>query len=203
MPTENSGGTAAARSILGTLELFMTNGIQGQLLHCFRPLPGIHLRSLPGLRSSSLLATRFSPNAWSWPPAQDTIQIREFHLPSQAFPFELIADFLHCDPLRRVRCGTAERRPLAFCHPGSGPANPSKNGCNWVGTTGTGIAALEGTPFVLGQSAPDSGVLAGFHGPAQTGLNHLAATADSLGFLCLDKGGTGVPDWEEQLGVQA
>src|SRR5450631_1135208 len=44
MPTEDSGGTAAARSILRTLELFMTNGIQGQFLHGFRPLRSCTLR---------------------------------------------------------------------------------------------------------------------------------------------------------------
>src|SRR5664280_1100744 len=76
-----------------------------------------------------------------------------------------------------------------------------KSVCYWVGTTGTGIAAFERTPLVLGQSTPDSGVLAGLNSPAQTVLSDLTATADGLGFLCLDERGAGVPDGEEQLGV--
>src|SRR5664279_2009830 len=69
------------------------------------------------------------------------------------------------------------------------------------GSTGTGIAAFEGTPLVLGQSTPDSGVLAGLNSPAQTVLNDFTATADGLGFLCLDERGAGVPDGEEQFGI--
>src|ERR1019366_5119982 len=43
----------------------------------------------------------------------------------------------------------------------SGPANPSKKGCNWAGPTVPGISAFEGSAFVFGKSAPDPGVLAG------------------------------------------
>ena len=32
----------------------------------------------------------------------------------------------------------------------SGPANPSKKGCNWAGPTGPGISAFEGSAFVFG-----------------------------------------------------
>jgi hypothetical protein len=39
--------------------------------------------------------------------------------------------------------------------------------------TDSGVAACEGSPFVLGQSAPDSGVLTGLNSPFQAGLNHL------------------------------
>ena len=69
------------------------------------------------------------------------------------------------------------------------------------GSTGTGIAAFEGTPLVLGQSTPDSGVLAGLNSPAQTVLSDLTATADGFGLFDLAKRGAGVPDGEEQLGV--
>ena len=54
-------------------------------------------------------------------------------------------------------------------------------GRNGVGTTGTGITASERTPFVHGQSTPDACVLARLHGPAQTRLHDLAATADDPG----------------------
>ena len=66
---------------------------------------------------------------------------------------------------------------------------------------GRGVATFQGTPLVIGQCAPDSGVLAGLHGPIQTVVNDLAASADDLRLLDLEKGGAGVPDWEEQLGV--
>jgi len=131
----------------------------------------------------------------------DTIQIREFDLPNWADRAH--RGFPHCDPLRRLLGGRRIAVLWPSATPGSGPANPSKNGCNWVGTTGTDIAAFEGTPFILGQSAPDPGALAGLHGPTQTGLNNLAPTADGLGFLYLDKRGAGVPDREEQLGVHS
>ena len=66
---------------------------------------------------------------------------------------------------------------------------------------GAGSSAFQGAPFVLGQSTPDSGVLAGLDSPFQAGLNHLAATADGFCFFYLEKRGAGVPDREEQLGV--
>ena len=58
--------------------------------------------------------------------------------------------------------------------------------CYWVGTTGTGIAAFERTPLVLGQSTPDSGVLAGLNSPAQTVLSNLTSTAHGLDFFRLE-----------------
>jgi len=79
--------------------------------------------------------------------------------------------------------------------------NPSKADCNWGGTTGTGDATFEGTPLVIGQSAPDPGVLAGIHGPAQAGLNDLTSPTDSLGFFDLAKSRTCVSDRKEELGI--
>ena len=66
---------------------------------------------------------------------------------------------------------------------------------------GTGLAALDGSTFVRGLSAPDPIVLAGLNGPTQAGLNNLTATADNLGFFYLEKRGAGVADREEQFGV--
>jgi hypothetical protein len=66
---------------------------------------------------------------------------------------------------------------------------------------GPGIASFECASFILGQTAPYSGVLTGLDGPFQAGLNHLAPTAYSLGFLDLEEGRPGVPNREEQLGV--
>ena len=57
--------------------------------------------------------------------------------------------------------------------------------------------------FILGQSAPHPTVFAGLVGPCQTGLGDLTATADDSCLFDLDKGGVGVADREEQLGVQA
>src|SRR5665648_338653 len=83
----------------------------------------------------------------------------------------------------------------------SRPTSPSRTGVSSPGATGPGIATFQGAPFVLGQSAPDSGILAGLDGPFQTGLNDLAATADGFRFFYLEKRGSGVPDREEQFGV--
>src|ERR1019366_10461415 len=55
--------------------------------------------------------------------------------------------------------------------------------------------------FVVGQSAPDSGVLAGLHGPFQAVPSDLAATADGLCLFDLEKRRAGVADREEQLGA--
>jgi len=77
----------------------------------------------------------------------------------------------------------------------------SRDTAGSTGPSGAGIAALEGTPFVFGQTTPDAGVLAGLDGPFQAGLNHLAATAHCLRLLDLEKCRASVPDGEEQLWV--
>ena len=71
--------------------------------------------------------------------------------------------------------------PGPSANPGSSPTNPSKEGRNRASATVSDVAAFEGSPFVLGQSVPDSGVLTGLNSPFQAGLNHLASTADGLG----------------------
>jgi hypothetical protein len=83
----------------------------------------------------------------------------------------------------------------------SGPANPSTKGRNPTGTMGAGISAFQGVPFVLGQSAPDSCVLAGVDGPTQAGLHDLTATADNSCLFELVKRWVGVSYREEQLRV--
>jgi hypothetical protein len=64
-----------------------------------------------------------------------------------------------------------------------------------------GISAFQGVPFVLGQSAPDSCVLAGVDGPTQAGLHDLTATADNSCLFELVKRWVGVSYREEQLRV--
>jgi hypothetical protein len=66
---------------------------------------------------------------------------------------------------------------------------------------GAGISAFQGVPFVLGQSAPDSCVLAGVDGPTQAGLHDLTATADNSCLFDLVKRWVGVSYREEQLRV--
>ena len=87
-------------------------------------------------------------------------------------------------------------------HPHSRSSGSVKTVCRWVGATGPGIPASEGTSFICGQSTPDTVFLAGIHGPAQTVINDLTATADGPGFLCLDERRAGAPNGEEQFGVQ-
>jgi hypothetical protein len=80
-------------------------------------------------------------------------------------------------------------------------SNPSKAWCQRLRTTGPGIAAFDGTPFIVGLSAPDSVLLAGLHRPVQAGLGDFAAVADSSCLFDLEKCRAGIPDGEEQLGV--
>ena len=49
-----------------------------------------------------------------------------------------------------------------------------------------GSAALEGAALVFAHAAPDAGVLAGFEGPLEAGVNNRAAAANALGFLDLE-----------------
>ena len=79
------------------------------------------------------------------------------------------------------------------------PLNRSRGGSGHPGA-GAGVAALEGAALVLGEAAPDAGVLTGLQRPREAGLDDLAATADRLGLLDLDQRRAGVPDREEQLG---
>src|SRR5471032_3497608 len=70
-----------------------------------------------------------------------------------------------------------------------------------AGSTSPSVAALESASLVLRQPAPDAGVLTGLQRPFQAGVDYLAATADRFGLVDLRKGGTRVPDREEQLRV--
>lgn len=71
-------------------------------------------------------------------------------------------------------------------------------GCS-AGAMGAGVSAFQSPAFVLGQSALDPRVVAGLHGPAQTGHHDLTATADDFGLFGLENRGVAVPDREEQL----
>jgi hypothetical protein len=62
-------------------------------------------------------------------------------------------------------------------------------------------AALQGAALVLAHGAPHTGVLAGAESPLEARLGHRAAAAYLLGFFDLYKGGAGIADREEQLGV--
>src|ERR1035437_8093729 len=76
-------------------------------------------------------------------------------------------------------------------------------GVGSAGATGGGVAAFEGAALLLGQAAPDPGLLSGLKSPFQAGRGDLTATAYGLGFFCLDECGASVPVREEQLGVLA
>src|SRR5512144_581177 len=81
-----------------------------------------------------------------------------------------------------------------------GPVGPSGTACS-AGAAGPGVAALESAALVLGEPAPDPGVLSGLQRPAKAGVHDVATTADDLGLLDLQQRRPGVPDREEQLRV--
>jgi hypothetical protein len=62
---------------------------------------------------------------------------------------------------------------------------------------GAGCATLEGAALVLAHAAPNPGILAGLECPLQAGVDDGASTADTLGFLDLQEGRTGVSYGEE------
>jgi len=74
------------------------------------------------------------------------------------------------------------------------------SGCS-AGAMGSGVSAFQSAAFVLGQSAPHPCVMAGLHGPAQTGRHDLTATADDFGLFGLENRGVAIPDRKEQLRV--
>src|SRR5207237_5694483 len=59
----------------------------------------------------------------------------------------------------------------------------------------------EGPALVLGEPAPHPGLLAGLHRPFQAFQADLAGEADGLRGLDLQRGRTGGPNGEEQLGI--
>src|SRR5258708_25266156 len=61
--------------------------------------------------------------------------------------------------------------------------------------------ALEGTPFVLAQSAPDARVLPALECPLQARLHNGTAPAYLFGLVDLEQRGTRVPNREEQLRI--
>ena len=67
--------------------------------------------------------------------------------------------------------------------------------------TCTHRAPLERAPLVFAQTAPNAVVLIGVERAFQTRVNHLAGTANGLGFFDLLIGGTGVADREKQFRI--
>src|SRR5689334_8506819 len=61
--------------------------------------------------------------------------------------------------------------------------------------------ALDRAPLVLGQAAPNAGVLVAVECPAQAGFDRLAAAANGLGLVDLQQGRAGGAYWEEQLRI--
>ena len=57
-----------------------------------------------------------------------------------------------------------------------------------AGAASASVAALESATLVLGQAAPDAGVLTGLQRPLQAGVDDLAASADRLGLFDLRAG---------------
>ena len=111
----------------------------------------------------------------------------DLSLPSRARPVELIAELLQRHPFHRfLHC--CNRAHLA-------------KGVTELAGAGAGIAAFEGTAFVLRQAAPHAKILPRLDGPHKAGLNHLTATANSLRLLDLQESGAGVPNREEQLRI--
>src|SRR6478609_4444147 len=66
---------------------------------------------------------------------------------------------------------------------------------------GAGGAALEGAALVLGQTTPHTRVLTGLECVLEADLGDGAASADRLRLLDLIDSRTGVPNGEEQFGV--
>ena len=96
----------------------------------------------------------------------------------------------------RSRGRSVARSGPCACGP-SGGRGPRSGGAD----PGAGGAALQGAALVLGQAAPDAGVLAGAQGPLEAGLHDRAATAHGLGLLDLDDRRARRPDREEELRV--
>ena len=55
--------------------------------------------------------------------------------------------------------------------------------------------------FLFGEASPDADVLPGGKCPIQTPRPHAAVIADLFGRFDLLQGGSGRPDWEENVGI--
>ncbi|GMA85981.1 hypothetical protein GCM10025868_12310 [Angustibacter aerolatus] len=96
---------------------------------------------------------------------------------------------------RPGRCGRGVSRCCGWC------GRPLVRSCVFLcsdGPAGPGVATLQRPTLVLGQPAPDAGVLPGLQRPLEARLGDGAATADGLRLLDLEDGGSGVADREEQ-----
>ena len=70
-----------------------------------------------------------------------------------------------------------------------------------VRTACTRSAAFQGTALIFGEPAPYAGILTAFQRPLQAHIGNLAVAAHTLCLFDLRYGRTGVPNWEEQLGI--
>jgi hypothetical protein len=62
-------------------------------------------------------------------------------------------------------------------------------------------AALQRSPLVFAEAAPDTMILTSFQRPLQACVPDIASPANLLGLFNLEKGWAGIPDREEQLRV--
>jgi hypothetical protein len=62
-------------------------------------------------------------------------------------------------------------------------------------------AALQRSPLIFAETAPDTMILTSFQRPLQACVSYLASPADLLGLFYLEKGRAGISDREEQLRV--
>jgi hypothetical protein len=62
-------------------------------------------------------------------------------------------------------------------------------------------AALQRSPLIFAETAPDTMILTSFQRPLQACVSDLASPADLLGLFYLEEGWAGIPDREEQLRI--
>src|SRR6185369_8093148 len=145
-----------------------------------------------------------------WPPAHGLGAQRDMGTDATAAPINLSAsDFFLMQPLSEERDGVRFNQ-VGFDQ----PMGPSVEACSSrrgglrprAYSTGSGRAdpehlALEGTPLILAQAAPDAGVLTGFECPVQAVGGNGTTPADGLGLFDLTLSRSGGPDREKELGV--
>jgi hypothetical protein len=62
-------------------------------------------------------------------------------------------------------------------------------------------AALQRSPLIFAETAPDTMILTSFQRPLQACVPDVASPTDLLGLFYLEEGRAGIPDWEEQLRI--
>jgi hypothetical protein len=97
-------------------------------------------------------------------------------------------------PNRAVACKTPGYCPPAFvtADEALGLSGADSRSCG---------AALQRSPLILAETAPDTMILTSFQRPLQACVPDIASPANLLGLFNLEKGWAGIPDREEQLRV--